>query len=62
MLGDRASEATLQALRAQLGLDQPIAVQYLQFISDMLTGDFGVRSVSGRTVFEEVAAGATLYP
>ena len=30
MLGDRASEATLQALRAQLGLDQPIAVQYLR--------------------------------
>jgi glutathione transport system permease protein len=54
MLGDRANEATLQALRTQLGLDQPIAVQYLRFISDMLTGDFGRSSLSGRTVLEEV--------
>lgn len=55
MLGDRASDATLQALRAQLGLDQPIGVQYLQFIKDMLIGDFGRSMVSGRTVLEEVA-------
>lgn len=31
MLGDRASGAALQALRVQLGLDQPIGVQYLHF-------------------------------
>ncbi|CVI64193.1 ABC transporter permease (plasmid) [Agrobacterium leguminum] len=55
MLGDRASDAALQALRAQLGLDQPIAVQYFHFISDMLTGNFGTSMVSGRTVLEEVA-------
>ena len=55
MLGDRASDATLQALRTQLGLDQPIGVQYLRFIKDMLTGDFGRSMVSGRTVLEEVA-------
>ncbi|CAH1650999.1 MULTISPECIES: ABC transporter permease [unclassified Chelatococcus] len=55
MLGDRASDAALQALRIQLGLDQPIAVQYLHFMSDMLTGNFGRSMVSGRTVLEEVA-------
>ncbi|MBX3536769.1 MAG: ABC transporter permease [Chelatococcus sp.] len=55
MLGDRASDAALQALRVQLGLDQPIAVQYLHFMSDMLTGNFGRSMVSGRTVLEEVA-------
>ncbi|MCW8060797.1 ABC transporter permease [Agrobacterium tumefaciens] len=55
MLGDRASGAALQALRTQLGLDQPIGVQYLHFISDMLTGNFGTSMVSGRTVLEEVA-------
>ncbi|MBB3303402.1 glutathione transport system permease protein [Rhizobium sp. BK077] len=55
MLGDRASDATLQALRTQLGLDQPIGVQYLNFIKDMLMGDFGRSMVSGRTVLEEVA-------
>ncbi|MFD2262884.1 ABC transporter permease [Lacibacterium aquatile] len=55
MLGDRADQATLTTLRAELGLDQPIAVQYLSFVSDMLTGDFGRSSSSGRTVLEEVA-------
>ena len=55
MLGDRASGATLAALRAELGLDQPLAVQYLTFITDMLTGNFGRSMVSGRTVVEEVA-------
>ncbi|EUB99926.1 ABC-type transporter, integral membrane subunit [Rhizobium sp. CF080] len=55
MLGDRASAATLQTLRAQLGLDQPIAVQYVRFLTDMLSGDFGRSMTSGRTVLEEVA-------
>ncbi len=55
MLGDRASAQTLQNLRAQLGLDQPITVQYVRFITDMLSGDFGRSMTSGRTVLEEVA-------
>ncbi|NSX84361.1 ABC transporter permease [Agrobacterium tumefaciens] len=54
ILGDRADQATLQALRAELGLDQPLSVQYITFISDMLRGDFGRSSISGRTVLEEV--------
>ncbi|MBY3101183.1 ABC transporter permease [Rhizobium acaciae] len=55
MLGDRASAETLQTLRAQLGLDQPIPVQYVQFVTKMLSGDFGTSMTSGRTVLEEVA-------
>ncbi|MCO5731630.1 ABC transporter permease [Rhizobium sp. SSA_523] len=55
MLGDRASAQTLQTLRAQLGLDQPIPVQYVRFVTDMLSGDFGRSMTSGRTVLEEVA-------
>ncbi|MCC2610956.1 ABC transporter permease [Neorhizobium sp. Rsf11] len=55
MLGDRASDEALRALRAELGLDQPIAMQYLRFITDMLSGNFGRSSVSGRSVLEEVA-------
>ncbi|WP_116083852.1 ABC transporter permease [Tropicimonas sp. IMCC34011] len=55
MLGDQASEASLSALRARLGLDQPIGVQYLAFLRDMLGGNFGVSMSSGRPVLEEVA-------
>ncbi|MCD1633894.1 ABC transporter permease [Martelella mediterranea] len=55
MLGDRATESSLQTLRAQLGLDQPIGVQYLTFITDMLKGNFGVSMVTGKPVLQEVA-------
>lgn len=55
MLGDKATEANLAALRAELGLDQPIQVQYWHFITNMLSGDFGRSASSGRTVLEEVA-------
>ena len=54
MLGDQASEASLQALRARLGLDQPIHVQYLRFLGDVLRGDLGVSMSTGRSVLAEV--------
>lgn len=34
-------EELLQDLRVQLGLDQPIYVQYLRFLADLLRGDLG---------------------
>jgi len=55
MLGDQASAEALAALRVRLGLDQPVYQQYLQFLADMLTGNFGVSMASGRTVLQEVA-------
>jgi ABC-type dipeptide/oligopeptide/nickel transport system permease component len=55
MLGDQASAEALAALRLRLGLDLPTHVQYLRFLGDMLTGDFGVSMASGRTVLQEVA-------
>jgi peptide/nickel transport system permease protein len=36
-----ASKADLEAVREQLGLDRPLVVQYVTFISDLLRGDFG---------------------
>ncbi|AOB31490.1 glutathione ABC transporter permease [Bordetella sp. H567] len=55
MLGDQASAAALAALRERLGLDLPVQVQYLNFLRDMLSGNFGVSMASGRTVLQEVA-------
>jgi glutathione transport system permease protein len=54
ILGDNANAQTLAALRAQLGLDQPVPVQYLHFMSDMLRGNFGSSLSSGQTVLHEV--------
>ncbi|NML76437.1 ABC transporter permease [Rhizobium sp. S-51] len=41
MLGTSASPDTLAALRLELGLDQPLPVRYLQWLSAALTGDLG---------------------
>ncbi|NIA71413.1 ABC transporter permease [Pelagibius litoralis] len=54
MLGDQATEASLQAMRSQLGLNEPIHVQYVDFLARALSGDFGRSMTSGRTVLEEV--------
>src|SRR5438132_12660872 len=42
LLGDKGTEADLARLRHQLGLDQPVPVQYLGFLGGALVGDFGV--------------------
>mgnify|MGYP003509177009 CR=1 FL=1 len=39
--GRQASEETLAAVRARLGLDQPIIVQYGRFIGRLARGDLG---------------------
>jgi len=54
MLGDQASAASLAALRSKLGLDQPVHVQYLKFLGDVLTGNLGQSLSSGRSVGHEV--------
>jgi len=41
MLGTEADPATLSALRAQLGLDRPLYVQYGAWVSGILTGQLG---------------------
>lgn len=42
LLGDRATDAKAAELRQQLGLDQPLPVQYWHFISGLPRGDFGM--------------------
>ena len=54
ILGDQATAASLAALRAKLGLDQPVSVQYLTFIGRVLSGDLGQSLSSGRSVVHEV--------
>jgi peptide/nickel transport system permease protein len=37
-----ASEAMIQNLRQELGLDQPIVVQYFKWLGALVSGDFGI--------------------
>ena len=55
ILGDQASAESLAAMRSQLGLDQPIHVQYIDFLAKAATGDFGRSLATGRSVLQEVA-------
>ena len=40
-LGNRASDEVKADLRKQLGLDQPVYVQYFSYLFNILRGDFG---------------------
>ncbi|GLZ32472.1 peptide ABC transporter permease [Lentzea sp. NBRC 105346] len=42
LLGERATPESRAALTKQLGLDQPIIVQYFKFLGRAASGDFGV--------------------
>ena len=52
------SPAVLAALEARYGLDQPIPVQYVNYMSRLLfQHDFGVSLKTGRDVFETIMTG-----
>lgn len=41
MLGPKATEASLQALRHELGLDRALPVQYVRWLGGVVSGDWG---------------------
>jgi peptide/nickel transport system permease protein len=41
LLGERGTDQELQRLRHELGLDQPVYIQYLRFLAGAVHGDFG---------------------
>lgn len=48
-------DAAYTAMRAKLGLDQPVAVQYVKWVGNMLQGEFGWSSSNNRPVAEVVS-------
>ncbi|MCP4765498.1 MAG: ABC transporter permease [Gammaproteobacteria bacterium] len=50
ILGQAATPETLAALRAQLGTDQPLIVQYFSWLGNMATGDLGISKAGGATI------------
>lgn len=49
-LGTRFNQETYEALRARAGLDQPLVIQYFDWLGGALTGDLGVSFRSGEPV------------
>lgn len=59
MLGDSAASADREALRAELGLNQPIYTQFAQYLGKLAQGDFG-HSIHTKTPIVELIK--TRYP
>jgi peptide/nickel transport system permease protein len=55
IIGEQADEATYQTVYKQLGLDKPLPMQFLIYIGDVSTGDFGYSTTTGNPVLEDIA-------
>lgn len=55
IIGDEATQATYDRVYQQLGLDQPVYVQFFRYVADILRGDFGTAILTGRPVIEDIA-------
>lgn len=55
MLGFRATPENVATIRAELGLDQPLVTQYLDWMGGILRGDFGTDYVTGASMTELLA-------
>ncbi len=49
--GMAVSQDTIDAARAQLGLDKPFLIQYFVWLKNLLQGDMGKSYISGKEVF-----------
>ena len=56
MAGDTATPAQLAEIRANLGLDQPVYVQFLYWLSEILRGNFGTSLHSHKPVVDMISA------
>jgi peptide/nickel transport system permease protein len=54
--GAHVDQAALELCRTQLGLDQSMLVQFLQFLRHYATFDFGISMWSGNPVWQEILA------
>lgn len=55
MAGESASPQQVELMRERLGLNDPIPVQYFDYVSGVLQGDLGNSVRSGRAVSDEIA-------
>ena len=56
LLDANATEEQVQQLHEELGLDQPLIIQYFNYIKNALHGDFGYSYYSKRDVIDEIGS------
>ena len=59
IMREGASEEQLDAFRATMGLDKPLPVQYVEFVSGLVRFDFGTSMTRPRAVVDEIR---TFFP
>ena len=52
--GPAATPAAIAEIRARLGLDQPLLVQFLRYIGDLAHGHFGNSLTTGQPVLSDI--------
>jgi peptide/nickel transport system permease protein len=56
VVGDRATSEQYEAAREAMGLDQPLALQFVAYVGDVLRGDLGMSVSTNRPVAEDLAS------
>jgi peptide/nickel transport system permease protein len=56
MLGQDADPASVAALRSQLGLDQPLPIQYVRWVANVARGDLGHSIRTNQPVLEAIVS------
>lgn len=54
VVGERASKEVYDEVYRSMGLDKPLIVQFLYYLSDVLRGDFGQSLLNARPVLEDI--------
>src|SRR6266849_5355283 len=54
IVGDKASVETYNRVKIEIGLDQPIPIQYWRFLGKVMHGDFGNSVITARPVLEDL--------
>ncbi|WP_282142071.1 nickel ABC transporter permease [Cytobacillus oceanisediminis] len=54
LAGEGASKETIEAIREQLGLNQPLYIQYFEYLTSVFKGDLGVSLKNSQPVLDEI--------
>jgi ABC-type dipeptide/oligopeptide/nickel transport system permease component len=54
VLGSYASEESIKSLKHQMGLDKPVYLQYLTYLSDLSRGNLGKSLVTGQPIAKQL--------
>ncbi|ALS77240.1 nickel ABC transporter permease [Planococcus kocurii] len=54
LAGEGATQETIEALRTQLGLNQPLYAQYIDYVTNIFRGDLGTSLKNNQPVLDEI--------